>query len=139
MKFVTVRRWLMASVCSTFTLFMTGCVTFAPAAQSQVKQLEERPYLAVLPVTFDLAITRLSDVKTVDGTLAGDEERHLADAVQQVKSDSRWLFLSRLAAGGGFRFVSPEEVDRVAEELHLPHGAADFRIVHHGFLIRLAC
>ena len=60
MKFVTVRRWLMASVCSTFTVFMTGCVTFAPAAQSQVKQLEERPYLAVLPVTFDLAITRLT-------------------------------------------------------------------------------
>ena len=102
---------------------LTGCVSFEPALQSQVEDLSMRPYVAILPFGFDLEITTLSAVKTVDGTLSPeDESKQLAEALREIQQEARWLLLSRLAAGQGFRFVSPEQTDALAEEFQLKPG-----------------
>ncbi len=123
MKFVRIVHWLLTSVCFALAVSITGCVTFEPVVQSKVEELDERPCIAVLPFTFDLDIAHLSAVKTVDDTLSSeDESKQLAEALYTIKNQARWLFLSRLATGGGFRFISTEEVDRLAEELQLTPG-----------------
>ena len=82
-----------------------------------------RPYVAILPFGFDLEITKLSTVKTVDGTLSPeDESKQLVEALREIQQEARWLLLSRLAAGQGFRFVSPEQTDALAEEFQLKPG-----------------
>ncbi len=99
---------------------LTGCVAFDPAVQSQVEELNERPYVAILPFGFDLEITKLSAVKTVDGTLSPENEsQQLADALREIQQEARWLFVSRLAAGQGFRIVSLDQTDALMEELQL--------------------
>jgi hypothetical protein len=101
---------------------LTGCVSFEPVFQSTV-DLKERPYVAILPFGFDLEITKLSTVKTVQGTLSPeDESKQVAEALREVQREARWLFLSRLATGQGFWIVPLEETDVLAEELHLNPG-----------------
>ena len=102
---------------------LTGCVSFNPAAQSKVEDLNERPLVAILRFGFDLEITRLSTVKTVEGTLSTeDESKQLTEALREIQQEARWLLLSRLAAGQGFRFISLEQTDALADALQLTPG-----------------
>ena len=106
----------------TASLFW-GCVAFEPPRQSTVEDLEERPYVAVLQFGFDIEITDLSAVKTVDEPSSPEEEAVLlANALQRIQEDARWLLVSRLATGYGFRFVPLEAVDALAAELQLKPG-----------------
>lgn len=106
-----------------FGALLAGCVAFEPTLQSTVEDLHERPVVALLPVEFELPITKLSYVKTVDSTLSPEEEAtQLAHALEEIRQEARWLFLSRLAAGQGFRFVSLQDSDALAEELGLKPG-----------------
>jgi hypothetical protein len=99
-----------------------GCVTFEPVVPSQV-EIPDRPSLAILPFGFDLTISKLSYLKTVDWALSSDEESSLlADALLNVQSEARWLFLSRLATAQGFRMISIEETDALATELKMTRG-----------------
>jgi len=100
-----------------------GCVAFDPVTQSTVEDLNERPIVAILPFGFDLEITQLSAVKTVDETLSQeDETTHVAETLWEIQQEARWLLLSRLAAGQGFQFVSAAQTDALAAELDLKPG-----------------
>jgi len=62
-------------------------------------------------------------VKTVQGTLSPEEEsQQVAHALQEIQQEARWLLLSRLATGQGFRIVPLKETDALAEELRLKPG-----------------
>jgi hypothetical protein len=123
MKFFTVCFRLVLVASGLVGAVLTGCVAFDPAVQSKVEDLNERPYVAILPFGFDLAITKLSAVKTVDGTLSPeDESTQLGEALRQILQEARWLLLSRLATGHGFRIVPLAETDALAEELQLKPG-----------------
>jgi len=101
---------------------LAGCVSFEPVVQSNV-DLRERPSVALLPFGFDIEITTLSSVKTVQGTLSPEEEsQQVAHALQEIQQEARWLLLSRLATGQGFRIVPLKEMDALAEELRLKPG-----------------
>lgn len=101
-----------------------GCVSFEPVIPSQVEHFDERPVIAVLPFTFDLPITSLATLKTIDQSPPPEEEIMLVqEALQEIQFDSRWLLLSRLATGGGFRFVAAEQVDALRNELQMNDGA----------------
>lgn len=114
---------LSSFACGVVATVLTGCVAFEPAVQSPVENLHERPSVAILPFGFDLEITELSAVKTVDGTLSSeDASTQLADALREIQQEARWLLLSRLATGQGFLFVPLEETDALAEELQLKPG-----------------
>src|SRR5207244_7344855 len=64
-----------------------------------------------------------SSVKTVEGSLSPeDESKQIVDALREIQNEARWLFLSRLATGQGFRIVSLEQTDTLAEELQLKPG-----------------
>jgi len=109
--------------CAAITLF-TSCVKFEPTRQSTLEELNDRPSVALLPIGFDLDITKLSSVKSVDANLSPeDEAAQLQEELAEICQDARWLLLSRLAAGQGFRFVSVEETDAIAKELQLRPGA----------------
>ena len=102
---------------------LTGCVAFDPAVQSKVEDLNERPSVAILLFDFDLEITKLSAVKTVDETLSPeDESTQLADTLREIQQEARWLLVSRLATGQGFRIVPLADTDALAEELQLKPG-----------------
>jgi nucleotide-binding universal stress UspA family protein len=114
-------RLVLLALCLIGAVF-TGCVSFEPVFQSKV-DLKERPHVVILPFGFDLEITKLSTVKTVQGTLSPeDEAKQVAEALREVQREARWLFLSRLATGQGFWIVPLEETDALAEELHLNPG-----------------
>ena len=101
---------------------LAGCASFKPVSPSTV-DLNERPALAILLFGFDIEITKLSDVKTVQGTLTPeDESTRVAEALREIQHEARWLLLSRLATGQGFRIVPLEQTDILAEELHLKPG-----------------
>ena len=101
---------------------LAGCASFKPVSPSTV-DLSERPSLAILLFGFDIEITKLSDVKTVQGTLTPeDESTRVAEALREIQHEARWLLLSRLATGQGFRIVPLEQTDILAEELHLKPG-----------------
>ena len=123
MKLFTICVRLVPFASALIGAALTGCVSFEPALQSTVEDLSTRPYVAILPFGFDLEITKLSAVKTVDGMLSPeDESKQLAEALREIQQEARWLLLSRLAAGQGFRFVSPEQTDALAEEFQLKPG-----------------
>ena len=99
-----------------------ACVSFDPVSESNV-DIDERPTIAIMPFGFDLEITQLSYVKTVQDTLPPEaESRHLAEALRDIQNEARWLFLSRLSTAQGFRIVSLEQTDAVAKELDLRPG-----------------
>ena len=123
MKCLTICFRLVPIACWIISMGLMGCVAFDPAVQSRVDNLNERPYLAVLPFGFDIEITKLSTVQTVDGVLSPeDEAKQVTEALREIQQEARWLLLSRLAAGQGFRFVSLEQTDELAKELELKPG-----------------
>jgi hypothetical protein len=100
----------------------SGCVAFEPVVLSEVAVVD-RPALAILPFEFDLTITKLSYLKTIDETLpAAEETRQLADALTTVRAETRWLFLSRLATAHGFHLLPLEQTDALAAELEMRGG-----------------
>jgi nucleotide-binding universal stress UspA family protein len=102
---------------------LMSCVAFEPVTQSTVEDMQERPFVAILPFAFDIEITTLSALKTVDETLSPeDETKQVAETLKEVQQEARWLLLSRLATGEGFRFVPLVETDALAEELQLTPG-----------------
>lgn len=123
MKSFTIRLHLIPFVGWIVGAAFVGCVAFDPVAQSTVEDLNERPTVAVLPFGFDLEITKLSAIKTVDETLSSDDEtEQLADTLWEIQQEARWLLLSRLATGQGFQFVTAAQTDALAEELQLKPG-----------------
>lgn len=123
MKLFVVCLRLVSFVSYIIGMTLTGCVAFEPATQSKVEELRERLYVAILPFGFDIEITKLSTVQTVEGTLSPEDEANkLTEALREIQQEARWLLLSRLAAGQGFWFVSLEQTDALAEELGLKPG-----------------
>lgn len=123
MRSFTVRLHLIPFVGWIVGAAFTGCVAFDPVTQSVVEDLNERPSVAILPFGFDLEITKLSAVKTMDETLSPeDETEQVAETLREIQREARWLLLSRLATGQGFQFVSAEQTDALAEELQLKPG-----------------
>jgi hypothetical protein len=115
-----INRHLLHVMSCTISLALTGCVAFDPVVQSKVEDFRERPLVAILPFGFDVEITSLSTVKTVEETLSPEEEaKQLADTLREIQQNARWLLLSRLATAQGFRFASLGETDALAEELQL--------------------
>jgi hypothetical protein len=113
---------------SFIATLLSGCVAFEPTLQSTIDELAHRPFIAILPIGFDLDITSLSSVKSIEDTLSPEQEAiQLVQALGEIRQEARWLLLSRLAAGQGFRFVSLEETDAVAEEIGLKPGAVPDR------------
>lgn len=106
-----------------FGVMCTGCAWFRSTPEWDVA-IAERPYVALLPFGFDTDITKLSAVKSVDGTLSDEEEsRQVAAVLQDILADARWLLLSRLATSQKFLFVPLEQTDALATELQLKPGA----------------
>ena len=123
MRSVPIRVSLIPFVGLIVGAALMGCVAFDPVTQSTVEDLNERPTVAILPFGFDLEITKLSAVKSVDETLTPeDESKQLAETLREIQREARWLLLSRLATGEGFQFVPPEQTDALAEELQLKPG-----------------
>ena len=123
MRIVPFRVYLTPFVGLIIGAAFMGCVAFDPAVQSTVEDLNERPTVAILPFGFDLEITTLSTVKTVDETLPPeDEAKQVAETLREIQQEARWLLLSRLAAGQGFQFIRADQTDAVAEELELRPG-----------------
>lgn len=99
-----------------------GCAWFQARPQQEIP-LEERPYVAVLPIGIKVEITQLSYIKTVEEDLSPeDEARQLADALQEIRMEARRLLQSRLAAGQRFRFVPDEQVATAVTQLELKPG-----------------
>lgn len=114
-------RLLSVAMCLLGVAF-TGCAWIPATPESEVS-VAERLYVAILPFGIDVEITKLSAVKSVDGTLSDEEEsRQVAAVLQEMLTDVRWLFLSRLATGQKFLFVPLEQIDAVAAELQLKPG-----------------
>ena len=123
MRSVPVRVFLIPFLGWIVGAAFMGCVAFDPAVQSTVEDLNERPSVAILPFGFDLEITKLSAMKTVDETLSPeDEAKQVAETLRAIQQEARWLLLSRLAAGQGFQFISLEQTDALAEEFQLKPG-----------------
>jgi hypothetical protein len=123
MRSFIIRLYLIPFVGWIVGAALMGCVAFDPVTQSTVENVTERPTVAILPFGFDLEITKLSSVKTVDETLSPEEEsKQVAEALREIQREARWLLLSRLATGQGFQFVPPEQTDALAEELQLIPG-----------------
>jgi hypothetical protein len=123
MRSISVRVCLIPFVAWMVGAILMSCVAFEPVAQSTVEDLTERPSVAILPFGFDLEITTLSAVKTVDEPLSPeDEAKQVADALREIQQEARWLLLSRLATGQGFRFIPPDQTDALAAELVLKPG-----------------
>ena len=113
----------MSFICCILGVTLTGCVGFDPVVQSEVEDLKDRPTIAILPFGFDLEITKLSAVKTMEGPLSPeDEATQVAEALRKIQQEARWLLVSRLATGYGFRFVPLEQTDALADELQLKPG-----------------
>ena len=123
MKPFTIRLHLIPFIGWVVGAAFVGCVAFDPVTQSTVEDLNERPTVAILPFGFDLEITTLSAIKTVDETLSQeDETTHVAETLWEIQQEARWLLLSRLATGQGFQFVPAAETDALAAELDLKPG-----------------
>ena len=123
MKFFSTSVQLALFASCLVNIALTGCVAFDPAVQSTVEDLNERPTVAILPFGFDLEITKLSAVKTVDETLPPeDEAKQVAETLREIQQEARWLLLSRLSAGQGFQFIPTDQTDALAGELQLNAG-----------------
>ena len=101
---------------------VSGCAWFQSRPQQEIP-VEERPYVAVLPIGIAVEITKFSSVKSVEGDLPPeDEARQLADALLQVCTEARRLFQSRLVTAQRFRFVPDELVAAAVTKLELKPG-----------------
>lgn len=89
----------------------TGCVWLPTDSRAELT-MEQRPSLALLPVGFDIESAKLSALASTDEALSTEEDvRHVAETLQEIRANARWLLLSRLATGHQLRFVSFEETD----------------------------
>ena len=105
-------------LCSIFG----GCAWFHTRPPQDIR-MEERPYVAILPLAIQVEITKLSEVKSVEEDLSPeDEAQQLADALQQIRTEARRLLQNRLAAGQRFRFVPDEQVATAVTMLELKPG-----------------
>ena len=50
----------------------------------------------------------------MNGEWPQDESEELTAAIEELRAEARWLFLSRLATGWQFHFVPLEQVDAAA-------------------------
>ena len=99
-----------------------GCAWFQTRPQQDIP-MEERPYVAVLPIGIEVEITKLSYIKSVEEDLSQeDEAQQLADGLQQIRTEAQRLLQSRLAAGQRFRFVPDEQVAAAVTTLELKPG-----------------
>ena len=113
---------LLSIVMCLLCVAFAGCAWFGSTPDSDVP-VAERPKLVILPFGIDVEITTLSAVKSVDETFSDEEEsRQVKAVVQEMLTDIRWLFLSRLATNQKFLFVPLEQTDAVAAELQLKPG-----------------
>lgn len=120
MRVVQLNCHLMSFISCMGSLALMGCVAFDPVVQSKLENFNERPSVAILPFDFDLEITKLSTVQSVEKELSAEDEAiKLAEALKEIRSNARWLLLSRLATGNGFRFISLEQTDALAKELQI--------------------
>ena len=111
-----------AAICLVAAL-ITGCTYFRSRSSDADVPVTERPYIALLPFGIEQGITTLSAVKSLEDTPSPKEEaREVAEVINGVLTDARWLLLSRLATSRQFRFVPLEETDAVALELDLKRG-----------------
>ncbi len=73
---------------SLFSAVIVGCVSFEPVLFSEVEHFEERPFVAILPFTFDLPITSLATLKSIGHPLSPEEEsvqvQEVLDEIQQT-------------------------------------------------------
>lgn len=105
-------------LCSIFG----GCAWFQTRPQQDIP-MEERPYVAVLPIGIEVEITKLSYIKSVEEELSPeDEAQQLADGLQQIRTEAQRLLQSRLAAGQRLRFVPDEQVAAAVTTLELKPG-----------------
>jgi hypothetical protein len=119
---MTINVRLLALGIGFLSALLTGCVSFDAVTLSTV-ELNERPAVAVLLFGFDVEITTLSHLRDVGETMSQeDEAKQLADALLEVQRETRWLFLSRLITGQGFRIVPLDQADALAVELKLKPG-----------------
>lgn len=94
---------------STITL---GCVSFEPVMPSQVEHFDERPLTAILPFTFDLPITSLATLKTIEqaplprgrndagtGDIAGDSANCPLAPREQTRHRGRILLCTDRSGG----------------------------------------
>lgn len=122
MTYMTINVRLLALGIGFLSALLTGCVSFDAVTLSTV-ELNERPAVAVLLFGFDVEITTLSHLRDVGETMSQeDEAKQLADALLEVQRETRWLFLSRLITGQGFRIVPLDQADALAVELKLKPG-----------------
>jgi hypothetical protein len=119
---MTINIRLLALGIGFFGALLAGCASFSPVTPSNV-ELNVRPSVAVLLFGFDVEITKLSYVREVENEMPPeDEAKLLADALREIQRETRWLFLSRLATGQGFRIIPFEQADALAAELQLKPG-----------------
>lgn len=118
---IGVNRWRPAWIS-----YLVICLIFSGCAGGQIKDeldLIDRPVVAILPIGFEIQITHLASIKTVVDTLSPEEEtQQLAEAIQHIRDEARWLLQSRLAAGQRVRFVPDEQVVAIVNELGLAPG-----------------
>ena len=100
----------------------TGCAWFQTKPLPHLDPSQQL-VVAVLPVALDLPITKLSSIRSMNGQGPQDESQELAAAIEELRAETRWLFLSRLATRWQFRFVPSEEVNAAAAAVGLIPGA----------------
>jgi len=122
--FLTSQGHRIAAVVCLVGAVCTGCMHLHSRSFDPDMAVPERPYVALLPFGLEQDITTLSAVKSVEDRPSPEEEsRQVAETLNEVLTDARWLLLSRLATSQQFRFVSLEQTDAVALELGLKRGA----------------
>ena len=104
--------------------FFAGCAWFQTSPQQEIP-IEERPYVAILPIGIEVKIAKLSYIKSVEEDLSPeDEAQQLDNALQQIRTEARRLLQGRLAAGQRFRFVPDEQIENAVIKLELKSGVA---------------
>jgi hypothetical protein len=99
-----------------------GCSWFFAGVKAELP-LAERPRLALLPWGFEVQITKLGSVKTIDKELTPEQEtQQVTQALQEVLNETRWLLQSNIAAAQQFTMVSLEEIDAASADLGLQAG-----------------
>jgi hypothetical protein len=99
-----------------------GCSWFFAGVKAELP-LAERPRLALLPWGFEVQITKLGSVKTIDKELTPEQEtQQVTQALQEILNEARWLLQSNIAAAQQFTMVSLEEIDAASAALGIQAG-----------------
>ena len=102
-------------------VIITGCAWFQTKPLPDLDPSQQL-IVAILPVGLDLPITKLSQIRSMNGEQPQDESQELTAAIEELRAEARWLFLSRLATRWQFRFVPLDQVDAAAAALNLVSG-----------------